>query len=411
MKLFTSITLSSFILLLLSCNNNINIEKKDLRWSKERIQNWYDNQPWLVGTNFITSSSINQLEFWQEESFDIDLIKKELKLSASIGMNTHRVFLHDLLWKQDSIGFLKRIDKFLDIANKNGIKTMLVFFDDVWHPYPKLGKQPEPIPHIHNSGWVQSPGVEILTNINRHDELEGYVKGIVSNFKDDERVLCWDLYNEPSQHNGAPRVSKERVFEIYKNIGITLTEEELPLYYRDKMEPTGKEKRKYTLPLLEKAFGWVRELNPSQPITVGIFDHSRPWDKFEDLLPLEQLILKNSDFISYHGYDNLEVEISRINQLKVYGRPIVCTEYVARENGNIFENMLPLFKENRIGAYNWGFVSGKTNTIYPWKSWDSTYTGPPKKWHHDIFYPNGEPFSNKEVELIKNLTESVNGDD
>ena len=106
----------------------------------------------------------------------------------------------------------------------------------------KTWKQPEPIPHIHNSGWVQSPGVEILTNIDRHDELEGYVKGIVSNFKDDERILCWDLYNEPSQHNGAPRVSKERVFEIYKNIGITLTEEELPLYYRDKMEPTGKEK-------------------------------------------------------------------------------------------------------------------------------------------------------------------------
>ena len=177
------------------------------------------------------------------------------------------------------------------------------------------------------------------------------------------------------------------------------------------MEPTGKEKRKYTLPLLEKAFGWVREVNPSQPITVGIFDHNIAWDKFEDLLPLEQFILKNSDFISYHGYDNLEVEISRINQLKVYGRPIVCTEYVARENGNIFENMLPLFKENRIGAYNWGFVSGKTNTIYPWKSWDSTYTGPPKKWHHDIFYPNGEPYSYEEVELIKNLTESVNGAD
>ena len=186
-------------------------------------------------------------------------------------MNTHRVFLHDLLWKQDSIGFIKRIDEFLEIAYKNGIKTMFVFFDDVWHPYPKLGKQPEPIPHIHNSGWVQSPGVEILTNINRHDELEEYVKSIVSNFKDDERVLCWDLYNEPSQHNGAPRVSKERVLEIYKNIGITLNEEELPLYYRDKMEPTGKEKRKYTLPLLEKAFGWVREINPSQPITVGIF--------------------------------------------------------------------------------------------------------------------------------------------
>ena len=53
-------------------------------------------------------------------------------------------------------------------------------------------------------------------------------------------------------------------------------------------------------------------------------------------------------------------------------------------------------------------MSGKTNTIYPWKSWDSTYTGPPNKWHHDIFYQNGEPFSNDEIELIKKLTSMAN---
>ena len=126
MKSFKIKLLSTLLLFSFACENNNEI-KKDFRWSKEKIQNWYDNQPWLVGTNFITSSSINQLEFWQKETFDIDLIEKELKLSASIGMNSHRVFLHDLLWKQDSIGFINRIDQFLDIANKNGIKTMLVF--------------------------------------------------------------------------------------------------------------------------------------------------------------------------------------------------------------------------------------------------------------------------------------------
>ena len=188
MKLHIRIILSIVLLFSFACENN-RVVNKNLRWSKEKIQNWYDNQPWLVGTNFITSTSINQLEFWQEETFDVNLIEKELKLSASIGMNTHRVFLHDLLWKKDSIGFMKRIDQFLDIAHKNGIKIMLVFFDDVWHPYPKLGKQPEPIPYIHNSGWVQAPGAEILTNTQRHDELEGYIKGIVSRFKDDKRVL------------------------------------------------------------------------------------------------------------------------------------------------------------------------------------------------------------------------------
>ena len=389
--------------------NNINFKKNnDFRWSEEKIWNWYNSQPWLVGSNFITSSSINQLEFWQSETFDIGLIEKELKLSASIGMNTHRVYLHDLLWEQDSIGFMNRIDQFLNIADNYGMKIMFVFFDDVWHPYPSLGKQPEPIPHIHNSGWVQSPGVEILTDTIKHNSLEPYVKGIVSRFKNDKRVLAWDLYNEPAQHNWSPRVSKERVFEIYENIGIKITDENLPKYYRDEMEPTGLEKRKYTLPLMKKVFKWVREINPSQPLTVGIFDYIIDWDKFEDLLPLERFILENSDFISFHDYGNKESVNTRIKHLKVYNRPIVCTEYIAREQDNTFQNILPIFKENRIGGYNWGLVSGKTNTIYPWKSWDSTYTGPPKKWHHDIFNPNGEPYSYEEIELIKNLTSTVN---
>ena len=135
-------------------------------------------------------------------------------------MNTHRVFLHDLLWKQDSIGFMNRIDQFLDIANKNGIKTMLVFFDDVWHPFPKLGKQPDPIPHIHNSGWVQSPGVEILTDLKRHDDLEGYIKGIVSRFKDDERVYA-GIYIM-NQHNTTEHLEfqKKEFLRFIKTLGL-----------------------------------------------------------------------------------------------------------------------------------------------------------------------------------------------
>jgi len=395
------------LIIFVGCSNINSKKNNDFRWSEEKIWNWYNNQPWLVGSNFITSSSINQLEFWQSETFDLDLIDKELKLSASIGMNTHRVYLHDLLWEQDSVGFMNRIDQFLNIADNYGMKIMFVFFDDVWHPYPSLGKQPEPIPHIHNSGWVQSPGVEILTDFTKHNSLEPYVKGIVSRFKDDKRVLAWDLYNEPAQHNWSPRVSRERVFEIYENIGIKITKENLPKYYRDDMEPTGLEKRKYTLPLMKKVFKWIREINPSQPLTVGIFDYIIDWDKFEELLPLERFILENSDFISFHDYGNKESVLTRIKHLKVYNRPIVCTEYIAREQDNTFQNILPIFKENRIGGYNWGLVSGKTNTIYPWKSWDSTYTGPPKKWHHDIFKPNGEPFSYEEIELIKNLTSTV----
>jgi hypothetical protein len=382
------------------------IETVHSTWSEERISDWYAKQPWLVGSNFITSSSINQLEFWQEETFDPELIEKELKLSASIGMNTHRVFLHDLLWEQDSIGFLDRIDKFLEISDKYGIKTLLVFFDDVWHPVPKLGKQPEPLPHVHNPGWVQSPGAKILHDTLSHNKLEFYIKGVVGKFANDTRILAWDLYNEPGQKGIASHeISKERAIELYKQIGIEITDENYSTYNLSEIDPKDK-KQMHTLSLLRKTVKWVREINPSQPITTGIYAWDVDWAPLSDLSELDQFIINSSDIISFHSYASKKEVLERLKQLKNYNRPLLCTEYIAREYKSTFQDVLPIFIENKIGAYNWGFVSGKTNTIYPWKSWDSTYTGPPKKWHHDIFYKDGKPYSSDEIELIKSLSSS-----
>ena len=374
------------------------------RWSEKRIWDWYDNLPWLVGTNFITSSSINQLEFWQEKTFDVSLIEKELKFSASIGMNTHRVFLHDLLWQQDSIGFLERINKFLEISDRNEIKTLFVFFDDVWHPLPKLGKQPKAIPNVHNSGWVQSPGARILYDTLNHDKLESYIKGVVSKFENDSRIIGWDLYNEPGQKGIASHnISKERTIELYRKIGLEITEDNYSNYDLNRIDPKDK-KQVYTLSLLKKTVKWVREINPSQPITIGIYEWDVVWDDKNNLSELNKYILNNSDIISFHSYGSKNEVLRRVNELKNYNRPLLCTEYIAREYQNTFENILPIFNDNKIGAYNWGLVSGKTNTIYPWKSWDSTYTRPPKKWHHDIFYRDGNPYSSEEIEFIKSLT-------
>ena len=374
------------------------------RWSEKRIWDWYDNLPWLVGTNFITSSSINQLEFWQEKTFDVSLIEKELKFSASIGMNTHRVFLHDLLWQQDSIGFLERINKFLEISERNEIKTLFVFFDDVWHPLPKLGKQPKAIPNVHNSGWVQSPGARILYDTLNHDKLESYIKGVVSKFANDSRIIGWDLYNEPGQKGIASHnISKERTIELYRKIGLEITEDNYSNYDLNRIDPKDK-KQVYTLSLLKKTVKWVREINPSQPITIGIYEWDVKWDDKYNLSELNKYILNNSDIISFHSYGSKNEVLRRVNELENYNRPLLCTEYIAREYQNTFENILPIFNDNKIGAYNWGLVSGKTNTIYPWKSWDSTYTRPPKKWHHDIFYRDGNPYSSDEIEFIKSLT-------
>ena len=404
-KISKCLFLISVTMIINSCNTNIKKNQIQFgRWTEEKAWEWYDKQPWLVGTNFITSSAINQLEFWQEETFDSELIDKELELSASIGMNTHRVFLHDLLWKQDSLGFINRIDKYLTLSEKHGIKTLLVFFDGVWHPQPKLGKQTEPIPYVHNSGWVQSPGARILHDSLSHDELESYIKGIVSHFAKDSRVLGWDLYNEPGQMGIASHnISKERAIELYKKIGIEITDDNYSTYNLNKID-SKENKHIYTLSLLKKTVKWVRKINPSQPITIGIYDWDKWWDDKNNLSDLNKFIINNSDIISFHSYGSKNEVSRRVKELENYNRPLLCTEYIAREYQNTFENILPIFYDNKIGAYNWGLVSGKTNTIYPWKSWDSTYNSPPNKWHHDIFYKNGKPYSYDEIELIKSFT-------
>ena len=365
-----------FAINLFSCQPD---SKKEIgiKWDAEKAWAWYDQQPWLVGTNFNPSTSINQLEFWQEETFDLETIDRELSWSADLGMNLHRVYLHNLLWQQDSIGFLKRVDQYLSTADKYGIKTMLVLLDDVWHPVPRPGKQPNPVPHVHNSGWVQSPGAAILGDSLRHGELEGYIKGVINQFSKDNRVLVWDLYNEPD--NRAMQEDR-RDFEV-------------------------KNKHIFSLALLKKVVRWAREVNPSQPLTVGLWRGAvEHWGTPDSLPELDKFMVENSDVISFHAYDgDMQVVKQKISELKKYDRPLLCTEYLARGAGNTFESVLPIFKKHKIAAINWGFVSGKTNTIYPWESWRKTYTDEPTVWHHDILRKDGKPFSEEEVSFLSNI--------
>lgn len=355
-------------------------EEIGLRWSEQKAWDWYNEQPWLVGTNFNPSTAINQLEFWQADTFDPQTIERELKWSADLGMNLHRVYLHNLLWKQDSVGFLNRLEDYLKISNKYGIKTMFVLLDDVWHPVPKLGKQPEPVPHVHNSGWVQAPGAEILGDTTRHDELKGYVKGVLDRFKSDDRVLLWDVYNEPDNVAGQPGRKELEVLN----------------------------KQEYSLALLKKVMHWSRSVNPSQPLTSGIWrgtiDH---WGTPDSLPAVDRYMIKNSDVISFHAYDGDTLDVKRkIQELKKYKRPLLCTEYIARGVGNTFQAVMPIFKANNIAAINWGFVSGKTNTIYPWSSWDMRFTDEPEIWHHDILREDGTPYKQNEVDFIREIITS-----
>lgn len=339
------------------------------RWSNEKANKWYASQPWLVGCNFNPSTAINQLEMWQEESFDPDTIDKELGYAENLGMNIIRVYLHDLLWKQDSKGFLARMDKFLSIADKHKIKVMFVLLDSVWDPHPKPGKQREPKPHLHNSGWLQSPHIDLLKDPSRHDELEGYIKGVLEKFKDDDRVLIWDLYNEPDNTND----NSYGKYEL-------------------------KNKGELQLMLLKKLYKWAWEVDPSQPLTTGIWKGDWREDK---LIAIDRFMLENSDIITYHNYGPFRDMKSRTELLLKYDKPMICSEYMARPTGSTFIYMLPYFKQHKIGAINWGFVAGKTQTQYPWDSWKRQYTDEPPLWFHEIFRSDGKPYDENEVEFIK----------
>ncbi len=326
------------------------------RWSTEKATQWYDKQPWLVGCNFSPSTAINQLEMWQADTFDPETIDRELGWAASLGMNTVRTYLHDLAWEADPEGFKQRLDQFLDLCAKHNIRPMLVIFDDCWNPEPKIGKQPEPVPSIHNSGWVQSPGPAIVNDPAQWERLERYVKDVIGSFRDDKRILIWDLYNEPGNT----------------------------------------EQGNKSLPLLVKTFEWARSMDPSQPLTSAV------WGLMEDRPAINAYLTNESDIISLHHYQNLEKLKLKVETLKQHGRPLISSEWLARGRSDVADQ-LPFYHKERIGAYNWGLVSGKTNTIYPWGSKEGSPE--PDRWHHDLLRKNGTPFDPAEAALFRKLTQ------
>jgi Cellulase (glycosyl hydrolase family 5) len=324
-------------------------------WTTTTAGKWYDRQGWLRGCDFIPSTAINQLEMWQAETFDTATISRELGYAQSIGLNCMRVFLHHLAWQEDPAGFKRRMNQYLTIAKSKNIKTIFVFFDDCWNESYHAGTQPLPKPGIHNSGWLRDPGKLFYDDSSLVQVLETYVKDILTTFKNDPRILLWDLYNEPGNSN-----------------------------YQNK-----------SLVLLSKVFQWSREVNPDQPLSAGI------WNK--DLSDLNTFQLSESDVITYHNYEDEKSHLLVIDSLRKFGRPLICTEYMARLRGSTFFNIMPLLKKERVAAINWGLVSGKTNTKY---AWDTPIPdgSEPNIWFHDIFRPDGTPYSQKEVDFISELT-------
>lgn len=345
-----------------------------MKWTEKQSNTWYSQQPWLVGCNFLPSSAINQLEMFQEDTFDQKTIERELDWAKDLGFNSLRVYLHDLLWSEKE-KFKKTFEKFLNICNEREIKPIVVLFDDCHRPYPKIGKQPIPVRGVHNSGWKQSPGMELVNQV-AEDEIDAkelnrlkeFIQGILVDYSNDERILMWDIYNEPGQFGLGDK----------------------------------------SLGLLKLCWEWAHEIRPSQPLT-SCLDGAIG----DEILKLNG---ENSDVITFHTYEAEKLDPT-IQRLKKFKRPIMCTEYMAREFGTTFEFSLPIFKKENIGCYNWGLVAGKSQTHFGWSTIlelqkrkqngdflnDLDKIPEPEEWFHDIFRKDGSPFKETEISFIKQI--------
>lgn len=322
------------------------------QWSIEKAIDWYRMQPWMVGCNFIPSTAVNQLEMWQAATFSPDDIDRELRWAASLGMNVVRVYLHDRAWFADPAGFRERMRQYLTIAFRHGIRTIFVLFDDCWNPEAQIGPQPSPVPGVHNSRWLQSPGVSIVNDPSRWERLAAYVRDVIGSFARDRRILMWDLYNEPGNSSQGNK----------------------------------------SLPLLLKAFEWARSVSPTQPLTAGVW---------ADLPELNAVQVINSDIITFHNYQDTASLSTQISDLRRFGRPLVCTEWMARPTSTIATH-LPIFKQHNVGCVLWGLVAGKTQTIYPWGSPEGAPE--PTLWFHDLLRADGTPLDAGEIQMLREMT-------
>jgi hypothetical protein len=290
---------------------------------------------------------------WQSQTFDPVTIERELGWAAGLGFNTVRVFLHNLVWQADADAFKSRINHYLEIAAEHSISTLFVFFDDCWNDDPRPGQQPDPIPGVHNSGWMRSPGSASVIDPASWSLLEEYVTDVIETFGQDARILMWDMYNEPGNEGMGAK----------------------------------------SIPLLKKSFGWARSAQPTQPLTFGVYS---------DDPELQKVQLEVADIITFHNYRDAADLTKQIHELKLLGRPLICTEYMARTRASRFETHLPVFRQERIGCCNWGLVSGRTQTIYPWGS--KPGAPEPDLWFHDVFRGDGTAYNMDEVNFIKSLT-------
>lgn len=335
------------------------------RWSEGKANDWYAAQPWPVGCVYMPSYGGTPVEIWGEEYFNADVVDSELALAEDLGFNAIRIFLCDIVWQEDPDGFMDRLEETVRIADKHGLRILMTFFTNggtIKNPF--TGPQPQPVPGVHNSVWMSSPGKDVVNDPGKWPVMERYVKQVIRKYRKDPRILAWCLYNEPENTNG---------FE--------------------------------TLPFLKEVYRWAREVNPVQPLTSPMWatPDSRSYNK-----EISEFICSASDIISFHSYNDLSKCSLFVDYCLQFGRPVICSEWMARSRGSDYYSILPLFKEKKIGSFSYGLVNGKQQCHYPWNPVEDgkpvPFTEEPSVWFHDLFYPDHTPYSEEETAFIKEMT-------
>ena len=347
------------------------------RWSKEKAWKWYNSHTWIRGCNYMSADCVNRVDQWQALHFEerMKTTEEELRLMRELGFNSVRLILEYVVWEKEHDSFLTRFERYISLLDKYGISAMIVLANDCMPPKTELWKMPDIGEQAYDVGYHggrkhsqhgRHAGPAPHYYFDEHESCEKYfemVNEIVTLYKNDPRILMWDLFNEPgnSQRSGI------------------------------------------TLPILKRMVEVVRKINPSQPLTIGAWCCDK---NYEFSMPEDVFAIENSDIITYHNYSTYEEHVRVIKHLKKFDRPLINTEWLARCTGNtVFENF-PLFYLENIGCYNWGFVAGKYQTYEPYEAHWQWYGEDKRapidftKWFHDLYRPSLRPYDPRETELI-----------
>ena len=329
------------------------------RWSEEKANAWYESMEWPVGCDYVPAYAGNQIQMWQSSTWDPEAIDRELGWAEQLGFNSLRIFLHDKVWKAEREAFFSHVDEFLEIADSHGMTCLVTLFTNGGSEQRFVGEEISPVPGIHNSIWAQTPGESVVNNPEKWNQVKEYEQDVLRRYKDDKRIIAWCLYNEPQ--NTQRGVKK-------------------------------------TLPLMKETFRWAREINPSQPLTAPIWEIP---SSLTPQMPTVTWVWENSDIISFHCYKEPDYLEKFIKLLLPYNRPLVCTEYMGRPKST-FKECMPILKKYNVGAINFGLTAGKCNFHLQWTS--KAGDPEPKVWFHDIFRLDGTPYSQEEVDFIREMT-------